>query len=60
MEWEIVMGLEVHVELATKTKIQSSRFTGGHTAYTCGKAVVYKICFFKLCYYKIFHIVFFS
>ena len=38
MEWEIVMGLEVHVELATKTKIFCScttEFGGAPNTHCC-------------------------
>ena len=39
MEWEIVMGLEVHTELATKTKIFcgcSTEFGGEPNTHVCG------------------------
>lgn len=38
MEWEIVMGLEVHTELATKTKIFcgcSTEFGGEPNTHVC-------------------------
>ena len=31
MSWDTVIGLEIHVQLATKTKI----FSGASTAYRC-------------------------